>query len=146
MPPDADKLSPQELLREHQENPSCKPCHGLIDPIGFAFSRYDGVGQYRDQINGKPLDESGSIPASDVDRPVVGAREMSKALSESNQVKQCLATHWFRFALGRDPTEDDLCALSDVKQAGIESDGDIRAMLAALVRSTAFRYTRGESQ
>ncbi len=146
LPANADRLSPQELLREHQKNPSCKPCHGLIDPIGFTFSRYDGAGQYREQINGTPLDESGSIPGSDVDRAVSGARELSKALSESEKVKACLATHWFRFALGRDPTEDDLCALTQVKQAGIESDGDFRAMLIALARSTAFRYTKGEVQ
>jgi Protein of unknown function (DUF1592)/Protein of unknown function (DUF1588)/Protein of unknown function (DUF1585)/Protein of unknown function (DUF1595)/Protein of unknown function (DUF1587) len=146
LPANADKLSPQELLREHQKNPTCKPCHGLIDPIGFTFSRYDGAGQYREQINGVPLDESGSVPGSDVDRSVNGARELSQALSESEKVKECLATHWFRFALGRDPTEDDLCTLAQVKQAGIDSDGDFRAMLLAMARSASFRMTKGESR
>jgi len=118
----------------------------LIDPIGFTFSRYDGVGQYREQINGVTLDESGSLPGSDVDRDVVGARALSQALSESEKVKGCLAMHWFRYALGRDPTEDDLCTIAQVKQAGIDSDGDFRAMLAAMARSGSFRLVNGEAQ
>jgi len=146
LPENADKLSPQELLREHQKNPTCKPCHQLIDPIGFTFSRYDGVGQYREQINGVTLDESGSLPGSDIDRDVVGARALSQALSESEKVKGCLAMHWFRYALGRDPTEDDLCTIAQVKQAGIDSDGDFRAMLAAMARSGSFRLVNGEAQ
>ena len=28
-------------------NPRCASCHNIIDPLGFAFGHFDGVGQWR---------------------------------------------------------------------------------------------------
>ena len=32
----------------HRKNPVCAACHNTIDPMGFAFENFDGVGQWRE--------------------------------------------------------------------------------------------------
>ena len=38
----------------------------MLDPIGFGFENYDGVGLWRDTDNGLPIDASGDVPDTDV--------------------------------------------------------------------------------
>ena len=33
-----------------------------MDPIGFALENFDGVGKWRDQDGGSPIDASGKLP------------------------------------------------------------------------------------
>ena len=35
-------------LEEHRANPTCKACHGLIDPPGLALENFDNTGRWRD--------------------------------------------------------------------------------------------------
>ena len=40
----------------------CAACHGRMDPIGFALENYDGVGKWRDEDSGVPIDATGKLP------------------------------------------------------------------------------------
>jgi hypothetical protein len=33
----------RERLEKHRENPSCKGCHGVMDPLGFALENFDAI-------------------------------------------------------------------------------------------------------
>ena len=46
----------------HRANPTCAACHARMDPIGFALENYDGVGRWRDEDAGAPIDASGRLP------------------------------------------------------------------------------------
>src|SRR5262249_38642677 len=68
-PPDVD-IQPPEVrpgiptrrqFEQHAQDPVCASCHELMDPIGFAFERYDGIGLYREVDQGVPVDASGEI-------------------------------------------------------------------------------------
>ena len=38
------EVSLRERLEQHRRDPSCSPCHMLMDPLGFGLENYDAVG------------------------------------------------------------------------------------------------------
>jgi hypothetical protein len=152
-PPEVDvvppPLDPNATTRErfdlHRSDPSCAGCHNLIDPIGFGFEHYDGIGAWRDTEAGKPVDASGELfGTDDINGTFEGAPELARLLASSEQVRTCVAEQWFGFAFGRTPAEDDTCSFDAMALAFTESDHDIRELLVALVTTDAFRHRRIE--
>jgi hypothetical protein len=145
LPPGADKMTQQQLLRIHQENPSCKGCHQLMDNIGFGFENYDGIGRYRTKAaDGSMIDASGDVMSSDVQGAFTGPKQLTDKLAQSQEVRACMAKQWFRFTFGREAAEADRCSLASIGAALGAGRGDVRQALIALVKSDAFRYRRGE--
>ncbi len=141
------QLDPNKTTKEQFEeigaNPSCSGCHNLMNPIGFLFEHYDGIGQWRDQQNGKDIDASGDvIQTEDLDGTYYGAVELGQAMAQSEQVQQCVASQWFRFAYNRTVTEADACNLAQLNEAFAASDFNIRDLLLELTQTNAFLYRR----
>jgi hypothetical protein len=111
-----------------------------MDPIGFGFENYDGVGRYRAEENGKLIDATGTIVDSDVDGDFVGVRELSEKLLSSEEVKQCYAKMWFRFAYGRGETPADECSLDTTAKTFEATGSNVRELLVALTQTDAFLY------
>ncbi|MEJ7754560.1 MAG: DUF1592 domain-containing protein [Candidatus Limnocylindrales bacterium] len=144
VPPDID---PQATTREqfdaHASNPTCASCHVLMDPIGFGFEHYDGIGAWRDQDHGLPVDAHGELTGTvDVDGPFDGVPELAQKLAQSAEVRQCVATQWFRWGHGRKESEADACSLQEIGEAFAAASYDIRELIVALTQTEAFRYRR----
>jgi hypothetical protein len=147
-PPDnADIVPPQpdpdatvrEQFEQHRSDPSCSACHMLFDPIGFGFENYDAVGRWRELENGQNVDASGELLGTDVDGPFVGPAELGAMLAQSEDVAQCVARQWFRFAYGRtESAELDECNLDTIDEAFAESGNDLRELLVSLTQTDAF--------
>lgn len=144
LPPNADQLSAQEILREHQNNAACNACHRLMENIGFGLENFDLVGTYRTKVGNVSVDASGELVETDVDGKFSGPRELADKLAQSEQVKSCVAVQWFRYALGRSPTDADACSVAAINKAARESGGNIRDMLVSLVATDAFRLIHAE--
>ncbi len=83
----------RDRFAEHSSGTACQPCHKMMDPIGFGFEHYDGLGVWRDTDQGKPVDATGSIVGSmDVDGPFDGIPNLARKLLQSNQVKDCVVS------------------------------------------------------
>lgn len=131
----------RERFSEHSTNPTCASCHTLMDPIGFGFEHYDGIGQWRDVDQGLPVDATGEVTGTtDADGPFDGAVELAKRLASSEQVRQCVATQWFRFGYGRAELADDRCVMADIQDAFTKSGGNIKELLVTLTLTEAFRF------
>lgn len=144
-PPNAKDLTAQELLREHQKNPTCKACHRLMDSIGFGFESYDQAGAYRTKDEGgHTIDASGEIVDLASDGKFANAAGMADILAKAPEVRACVSTQWLRFALGRDPEEDDACSLQSLTASFSAGKGNIKDAVLSLVSSDAFRFNRGE--
>jgi hypothetical protein len=141
-PPDVKPGSTtRERFKEHSANPECAACHVLMDPIGFGFEHYDGIGQWRDKDQGFAVDASGSLYATrDIDGPFYGAVELAKELAVSAEVRQCVATQWFRFGYGRAEGKTDACAMHEIQGAFAASGNNIKELLVALTQTEAFLY------
>jgi hypothetical protein len=152
-PPEVDVVPPpldpnattRERFDQHRSDPACAGCHNLIDPLGFGFEHYDGIGAWRATDANKPVDASGEVLGTeDIDGPFDGAPELARLLAESEQVRTCVAEQWFGFAFGRPPAEDDTCSFDTMSVAFAESDHDIRELLLAMVTTDSFRHRRLE--
>lgn len=131
----------REQFAEHSDNPACAGCHLKMDPIGFGLEAYDALGRYRETDHGLPVDASGEITDTlDIDGPFDGAPELAERLGRSAEVRQCVATQWFRFGYGRVEKEADACSMKTVQEAFAASGYDVRELLVALTQTPAFRY------
>jgi hypothetical protein len=131
------KLTTRERYAAHASKPACVGCHRLMDPIGLALENFDGLGQWRVNEAGKPIDASGEIFDSDVPGAFVGAQALARRLAGSSQAARCVAEHWFQFAFGRRPAETESCtveALAERLMAGAPAAD----LLMALVGTDAF--------
>jgi hypothetical protein len=137
-PPRKEGVSRRAQFEMHSSG-ACAGCHRLIDPPGFAFENFDGAGRHQLEDEGGPIDARGELFGTDVDGPFNGALELSQRLSRSAQVKGCMARQWFRFALGRDPADDDACSLSSARDR-LLATGDLRELIVGIATSDTFRY------
>ena len=53
-------LTTRERVMLQTKPANCQSCHAVINPLGFTLERFDAVGRYRTQDNGKPIDATGS--------------------------------------------------------------------------------------
>jgi hypothetical protein len=130
----------REQFAEHSTNPACSGCHQLMDPIGFGFEHYDGIGKWRDLDHGIEVDASGELVQTDIDGEFDGAVELAQKLAQSEQVRECVATQWFRFGYGRAEQPEDACNLERVQTAFATANYDIKELLVALTQTDAFMY------
>jgi hypothetical protein len=133
-------VSTREMFTMHSTVEPCKSCHTLMDPIGFGFENYDGIGRWRTTDQGQPVDASGALTGTDIDGTFNGAVDLAHKLSQSAEVRDCVATEWFRYAMGRGESADDTCALASLKQSFSASQSDIRQLLVAVTQTVTFRY------
>jgi hypothetical protein len=122
---------------------SCNGCHALMDPIGLAFENFDAMGQYRETEAGMPIDASGELTGATDDTlsgAFQGVRELGVKLANSQQVRACMATQWFRFAAGRSEEDGDTCSLGTLRTALDGSQGDVLELLVATTQTDAFWF------
>ncbi|WAS93664.1 DUF1592 domain-containing protein [Nannocystis punicea] len=143
-PPEVDiTKTTREQLEQHKVDPQCSGCHQLLDPVGLGFEHFDALGRWRDRENGLEIDASGEVlGVADIVGPFEGASELGALLADSQQVRDCVTTQWFRFAHGRAETDADDESLAQVREAFASSGYRIQELLTALTQTAAFRYRR----
>jgi hypothetical protein len=148
LPPDGKSekgLSLREQLELHRKNPECAGCHNKMDPLGFGLENFDAIGRWRTQLDGKPLDTSGTLPGGDA---FSGPAELKQVLLKRKaEFQQNLARKLLGFALGRElqaggrrPGQFDQCVIDDCLK-GLERDGGkAGAVFETIVLSKPFRF------
>ena len=141
-PPEVDPTATtRDKFAQHSSDPYCASCHKLMDPIGFGFESYDGIGEFRTTDHGLPVDATGALTGTrDSDGPFDGAVELAARLGESSEVRECVATQWFRFGYGHGEEKADACAMNQLQDAFKASGYNVKELLVALTRTDAFRY------
>jgi hypothetical protein len=120
---------------------ACQACHAGLNGIGFGFEHYDAAGRFITQQNGLPIDATGSLHGTDVDRTYDGAIELSEILAGSATVEACAAQQWLRYALGRAPETQERPVV-DALQRVLHERGDLRELLVAIVTAPTFRMRK----
>jgi len=141
-PPDlAPGLTTRERFDMHRSEPRCASCHTLIDPIGFGFENYDGIGRYREFEEGHAIDATGMVNAGgDANGPFDGAIELSERLSESRTFHTCMTSQMFRFASGRIETRTDACSTDDLRARFEASGWDLRELIVGITQTDDFLH------
>jgi hypothetical protein len=85
----------------HAVNPSCKGCHTLLDPIGFAFEHLDATGRYRAKENNFDIDDSSTVSGTSAgDLKFKGPTELAAGLAKLPEVSSCMASYMAAYAFG----------------------------------------------
>jgi Protein of unknown function (DUF1592)/Protein of unknown function (DUF1588)/Protein of unknown function (DUF1595)/Protein of unknown function (DUF1585)/Protein of unknown function (DUF1587) len=126
-------------------------CHNqMINPLGFAFENYDGMGQYRDtEKNGNdqlPIDSSGSFDFVDGTKTWKNGAELMKVLSTDQQTHLCYSKKLAGFGLQRDITDADLPLITELASTSVSSTGSVKQVMLDLVKQDAFRTHVGGAQ
>lgn len=141
-PPLSATLTTRQRFDNHRTAPSCASCHRVIDPVGFTFETYDGMGLWRDSENGQPINAIGGITEA-TDQTVLGNQDdlpsMARKLAGSRQVHDCIAAEIYRYAIGRQLTPADECALAPLEKRFFESGGNFLTLVSDIAKSPAFR-------
>ena len=137
-------LAPRARFEAHCTDPSCKGCHSLMDPVGHGFDGFDGVGEPL-AAGGPPVDLTGEfIAAGDADGEFDGPAQLVARLAASDDVHDCFARQWLRFAFGTSAKDELSCVLPTVQGQFRESGGSIEALLRSLVDAPHFQQRIGD--
>lgn len=117
---------------------TCAACHQYIDPFGFAFENFDGLGRERTQDNGLPVDTTGVYPFATSKR-FADSTQLMAILAESPLAHDCYAKHLTEFGLARTLTEADAPLVAQLGTSSLEQDEPLRGLALALVASETFR-------
>ncbi len=139
-PPIKASQTTRERFSIHTTLPLCAGCHRQLDPVGFAFENFDGIGGYRTMDQGKMVDASGDLVGTDVDGTVTGAVELSKRLAGSDQVRSCVVKKWFQYGHGREDTAEDMCSLEILKGQFKASGNNLKTLMLSLTQTPAFQF------
>lgn len=139
-PPAVDPtLTARERYAAHSVMEPCRSCHQLMDPIGFSFEHFDGIGRFRETDNGLPIDVSGEILRSEQsDGAFEGTGELATLLANSPDVERCFAQQAFRFGYGLSDSNDVRCAVDAVHTELTAENFTLKAMVGALTRGVHF--------
>jgi hypothetical protein len=121
-------------------------CHNdMINPLGFAFEHFDGMGQWRDTENGGlTIDSSGSYTFADgTTQTWTDAAGLMQALAATPQTHTCYSKKLASYALQRDVVASDMPMLTSLTSASMAAGGSVKQLIIQLVRNDAFRTHGG---
>ena len=108
-----------------------------MDPIGFAFEQFDGIGRYRHLDNGEPIDVSGTLPDG---QSFDGPEELIGILKgRRDEFVTCLAENMLTYAIGRGLEYYDRRALTQIVATMGRDDDRFATMVWSIVTSEPFQ-------
>ncbi|MDP3857571.1 MAG: DUF1592 domain-containing protein [Stagnimonas sp.] len=143
-PPGLDpSLTTRERFARHTDDPKCSACHSYIDPVGFGFERYDGVGDYRAVENDKSVDDSGSVKdrealGAGTSEPFTGPRQLGSLIAATRSAQDCLALQYYRHSYGLTEAEGGACAIRAMSQRFQSDQLSFRALIAEQLAHDSF--------
>lgn len=135
----------RQRMEQHRENPTCASCHARMDPIGFGFENFDGVGAYRQKDEEFPIDPSGQLVSGE---SFNGATALAAMLAKRKREEfvRCLSEKMLTYAIGRGPEFYDKCALDEIAKGVSRRGYRFSSLIREIVQSVPFQQRRGEPE
>jgi len=137
--PPTPGLTTRQRFEMHDMNACTGACHAAMDPIGFGFEHYDGIGAFRTTDQNLAVDSSGSIALDGKMQTFADAPALARLLADSPQAQACFAKQMTRYALNRWDTAGDAWSIKEAATA-FQASANIRDMISAVAASRTFRY------
>ena len=129
----------REQLELHRQSPTCASCHRVMDELGFGLDDFDAIGKYRTEDAGKPIDASGALPDG---REFNGGAQLSEMLAETeiDGLAKTLVERLLTFAIGRELTPDDRCAIDEIVAKTKPNGYRLADLVTEVVQSRPFQF------
>jgi hypothetical protein len=126
-----------------KQNP-CMSCHGIFDPLAYAFEPFDSMGALQTKdINGNAVESDGWLTTgTGTNVPYTDVASYMTVLAADPRVTACFATKASQFAWGRAMDMGDQCMLEDVQARVSAAKAQTFAeLVSAVATSPYFGYT-----
>ncbi|HSU53752.1 MAG TPA: DUF1592 domain-containing protein, partial [Candidatus Dormibacteraeota bacterium] len=149
-PPDVPELkeghsaklsgSLRQRMEQHRANPSCAGCHARMDPIGFGFENFDGVGRWREKDGEFSIDASGKLVSGE---SFSGPAQFRALLvrDKRDRFVRCLSEKVLTYGLGRGLEYYDKCAVDNITTVLAKHGYKFSTLILEVARSTPFQMT-----
>ena len=139
-PQEARSLSMRERMELHRTSPVCASCHVQMDPLGFSLENFDGIGAWRTDEDGAPIDASGALPYT---APFEGPSGLkSVLLGQEERFVETVTEKLLTYALGRGVEYYDAPAIRQITRNAAEDEYRWSAVIRGIVNSTPFQMRR----
>ncbi len=128
-------------MEQHRQNPVCAACHQQLDPLGFAFENFDGIGSWRTMEGATAIDASGVLPNG---AGFNGPGEFTAAVLETDAFISVVAEKFLTYALGRGVEFYDMPIVRQLTRE--TADGEYRwsSLILGIVQSQPFQMRRSQ--
>ena len=131
-------LTVRERLEHHRNNPTCKMCHSVIDPLGLSLENYNSIGQwqFKDADAGQVIDTSGTLTDG---TPVKSPRDLALALGKDpERFPSTFTRKLMTYALGRNLEYFDMPTVRKIVREAAKDEYKLSAIVLGIVQSDAF--------
>jgi mono/diheme cytochrome c family protein len=137
-------LSVREQMEQHRANPVCASCHAMMDPLGFALERFDGIGKLRTlDSRFTAIDASGLFPdGTKIDGPAGLRRAL---LNHSPRFITTVTDKLLTYALGRGVEYYDAPAVRAITRDAARDEYCFSSIVLGIVKSPPFQMRKPQS-
>jgi hypothetical protein len=131
------EVSLRQRLEQHRRDPSCSPCHNVMDPIGFGLENYDAVGAWRTMDGKFPIEPSATLPDGRTFSGSQGLKEIIRGRSDEfvRNVTEKLLT----YGLGRGLERFDAPTVDAISRQVVANNYKFSSLVLEVVKSQPFR-------
>jgi hypothetical protein len=140
--PEDPNLTGRQAAEQHASNPGCAGCHMIMDQLGFAFEKFDGIGAYREMEAGQSIRTDGQIPDAAGGYKFDGAVDLSHQIASDARFVPCVTSKFMTFGIGRQflpARPNDKAWVDYLGQEVRKAGGSLRTLIEKVVLSDAFR-------
>jgi hypothetical protein len=129
--------SVRERMIRHRDNPACRNCHQLMDPIGLALENFDAIGRWRTMDSGSAVDASGLL----VDGTAINGVEdlRSALLGYPDAFLETLTEKLLMYATGRAVHYYDMTVVRAIAAEAAGNDYRFSSLVQGIVASEPFQ-------
>jgi hypothetical protein len=129
----------REQMEMHHANPTCASCHSLFEPIGLALENFDGIGSWRLQEAGQPIDVRGVLGDGTQIDGVASLRAI--LMQHSEQFVRVVTEKLLTYALGRGVEDQDMPLVRAIVRGAAGGDYHFSTLVLGIVRSAPFQHS-----
>jgi len=142
--PHGKVLSMREQMQVHRANTMCAACHARMDPIGFALENYDGVGRWRGEDAGAPIDASGKLPDGTEFQGPAGLNQLLLTKYRDDFLRTA-TEKLLTYALGRGVEYYDAPVIRSINRDAARDNYRVSSWILAIVNSAPFQMRKAPS-
>ena len=135
------KLTARQALEIHRDNPACRSCHRMMDPIGLALEQFDVTGRVRVKDAGQPIDASGEFYDGTPIRDIGDLRDA--LLTRPTPLLRTFTENLMAYALGRRVEYYDQPRIREIVRKAEASDYRMSSFILGVATSPAFQMKGG---
>ena len=132
-----ESLSFRERFEQHRSDTTCAVCHDRIDPLGFAFGRYEGA-EFSEKLT---VDTSGKLPTGEIFQDFTELKSLL-VTSQRERVIRNIVRRMVAYAVCRKLELYDRPSIDEITKRMSASDGTYRDLIFAISTSVPFSGAR----